>query len=244
MRFRVLLLTYLALWSTTANSESKSNDPAISLELLGGHKILQFEDATRLSDIIIQAKNNGASLDYPLASALFDTSSDANNISQNLKQKVLLQLEHVGQANSSLFKFIESHEFAPRLISYIDFDQIRLDRKKNPLLKGSLALSTPERIETITFVGNIARTYKKENYKGLPLSTVLEDLELLATESRLAPVVIYPDAQIVFPKSGSWDTKEYYLPPLSIVYIPFEEYATSQLDKDIVKLLTQLKTPL
>ncbi len=244
MRFRAFLFSCLAMCSTVAHSEIKSNDPALSVELLGKHKLLQFENEIRLSDIIILAQENGLSLSYPLASTLFDSSPDAENASKELKLKVLSQLEKLGEESSSIYGFIEGNDFSPRLISHLDFDDIRLDKRTNPLLKGTLTLSAPERVESIIFIGNIKKTYKTNNYKGLPLSSVLENIAPLAKDMKVAPVVIYPDAHIAFPKPGSWDTKEYYLPPLSIVYIPFEEYKTSQLDRDIVKLLTQLKTPL
>lgn len=128
------------------------------------------------------------------------------------------------------------------MLSAIDVDSIRLDKFDNPLLQGQLALSAPKRKEKVLYVGNLEKVYAVENQAGIALHEQVDNLRSGDIgELAYPPILIYPDGKVVHPHHGSWLTTQYYLPPLTMVYIPFDEFEKSQMDKDIVALLAQRK---
>ena len=106
----------------------------------------------------------------------------------------------------------------------------------------SSILVCAKREEKVLYVGNVEKVYAVENQAGIPLHEQITNLRSSDIgELAYPPILIYPDGKIVHPHHGSWLTTQYYLPPLTMVYIPFDEFETSQMDKDIVALLAQRK---
>ncbi|MBO0160269.1 capsule biosynthesis GfcC family protein, partial [Vibrio parahaemolyticus] len=75
---------------------------------------------------------------------------------------------------------------------------------------------------------------------GIPLQKQIENLKSSIGALSTPPVLIYPDGHVVKPHHGAWLTAQYYLPPLTLVYIPFGDLEYSEMDQDIIRLLTQL----
>lgn len=216
--------------------------PPLQVELVGTGKALQFEHPTRLDNILKLAQEQNVVLQYPLAISLFDDSEQAQQESLALKNTVLNQMIQYNLVGHPFYKFIQQSLFAPRVLSTIDVDLIRLDKFDNPLLQGQLALSAAKREEKVLYVGNLEKVYAVENQTGIPLHEQITNLRSSDIgELAYPPVLIYPDGKIVHPHHGSWLTTQYYLPPLTMVYIPFDKFETSQMDKDIVALLAQRK---
>ncbi|WP_104041583.1 capsule biosynthesis GfcC family protein [Vibrio hyugaensis] len=216
--------------------------PPLQVELTGTGKALQFEQPTRLDNILKLAQEQNLVLQYPLTITLFDDSKQAQQESLALKNAVLNQMIQYNLIDHPFYKFIQQSQFAPRVLSAIDVDQIRLDKFDNPLLKGQFALSAPERAEKVLYVGNVDKVYAIKNLAGIPLHEQVDSLKS-SEVGKLAqpPILIYPNGEVVTPHHGSWLTKQYYLPPLTMVYIPFDDFEQSPMDQDIVKLLSQRK---
>ncbi|AYO21214.1 YjbG polysaccharide synthesis-related protein [Vibrio owensii] len=215
--------------------------PPLQVELVGG-KALQFELPTRLDNILKLAQEQNLVLQYPLAISLFDDSEQAQQESLALKNAVLNQMIQYNLVGHPFYKFIQQSQFAPRVLSAVDVDQIRLDKFDNPLLKGQFALSAPQRAEKVLYVGNVDKVYAIKNLAGIPLHEQVDSLKSSEVdELAQPPILIYPNGEVVTPHHGSWLTKQYYLPPLTMVYIPFDDFEQSPMDQDIVKLLSQRK---
>ncbi|TNZ67514.1 YjbG polysaccharide synthesis-related protein, partial [Vibrio parahaemolyticus] len=107
---------------------------------------------------------------------------------------------------------------------------------------GNLSLHTPKRTDKVLFLGNLDKIVVIKDQQGIPLSNILENIGAVYDNRKPYPVIIYPDGNVVTPAKGSWRNTYYYLPPLSIVYFPFDDYQQSELDQNIVELLTLLKT--
>ncbi|WP_045460474.1 capsule biosynthesis GfcC family protein [Vibrio hyugaensis] len=216
--------------------------PPLQVELTGTGKALQFEQPTRLDNILKLAQEQNLVLQYPLTITLFDDSKQAQQESLALKNAVLNQMIQYNLIDHPFYKFIQQSQFAPRVLSDVDVDQIRLDKFDNPLLKGQFALSAPERAEKVLYVGNVDKVYAIKNLAGIPLHEQVDSLKSSEVgELAQPPILIYPNGEVVTPHHGSWLTKQYYLPPLTMVYIPFDDFEQSPMDQDIVKLLSQRK---
>ncbi|HDM8227019.1 TPA: capsule biosynthesis GfcC family protein [Vibrio campbellii] len=216
--------------------------PPLQVELVGTGEALQFEQPTRLDNILKLAQEQNVVLQYPLAISLFDDSEQAQQESLALKNAVLNQMIQHNLIGHPFYKFIQQSQFAPRVLSAVDVDQIRLDKFDNPLLKGQFALSAPQRAEKVLYVGNVDKVYAIKNLAGVPLHEQVDSLKNSEVgELAQPPILIYPNGEVVTPHHGSWLTKQYYLPPLTMVYIPFDDFEQSPMDQDIVKLLSQRK---
>ncbi|WP_199453623.1 capsule biosynthesis GfcC family protein [Vibrio owensii] len=235
-----LTASFLAV-PATVQAQNHTPSP-LNIELVGTGKALQFQQAARLESILKQAQEQQVALQYPLAVTLFDNSETALQESTALKNSVLNQMIQHNLVAHPFYKFIQQSQFAPRVLSAIDVDRIRLDKFDNPLLQGLFALSAPKREEKVLYVGNVEKVYAIENQAGIPLDEQITNLRSSDIgELAYPPILIYPDGKVVHPHHGSWLTTQYYLPPLTMVYIPFNKFESSQMDKDIVALLAERK---
>lgn len=254
MSKRLLPLLSLALFASTniapAFAQSTPNKPPyLNVELVGVGKQLQFEQPARLADVLKQAQQQDFVLRYPLGTTIFDISAGALRESTELKNSVLIQMIQHGLSFRPFYQFIQNSQFAPRVFSAVDLDDVRLDKLKNTLLSGDVALTSLHREEKVIYLGNLDKVYSVKAQAGIPLKQQITNLKNEIGELAYPPILIYPDGNIVQPHHGSWLTTQYYLPPLTMVYIPFDEFETSKMDQDIVKLLTQrqptsMKSPL
>lgn len=222
-----------------AQTETSAMQP-LNVELLEAGKQLQFQEPARLENVLALAKEQNTSLQYSLGTTLFDKSERAEKTSIALKNSVLNQMIQHNLVAHPFYKFIKKQSFAPRLLSAIDVDKIRLNKFDNPLLRGNYLLASPLREEKVYYLGNLSSVYSVKAQAGIPLQRQIENLKSNIGTLSTPPVLIYPDGHVVKPHHGAWLTTQYYLPPLTLVYIPFGELEYSEMDQDIVRLLTQL----
>ncbi|MDF4751162.1 capsule biosynthesis GfcC family protein, partial [Vibrio parahaemolyticus] len=157
-----------------------------------------------------------------------------------LKNSVLNQMIQHNLVAHPFYKFIQKQSFAPRVLSAIDVDKVRLNKFDNPLLHGNYVLVSPLREEKVFYLGNLNSVYSVKEQAGIPLQRQIENLKSNIGTLSTPPVLIYPDGHVVKPHHGAWLTTQYYLPPLTLVYVPFDDLEYSEMDQDIVRLLTQL----
>jgi hypothetical protein len=246
MSKRLLPLLGVALLASTSSTYvsaqlAPDNTSYLNVDLVGVGKQLQFEQPARLVDALKQAQQQDLILQYPLGTTLFDSSEHSLRESTALKNSVLNQMIQQNLVAHPFYKYLQKHQFAPRVFSAVDLDSIRLDKFNNPLIDGDLSLVSLQREEKIFYLGNLDNIYSVKDQAGIPLKQQIANLERDFGELAYPPILIYPDGNVVQPHHGSWLTTQYYLPPLTMVYIPFEEFKNSEMDQDIVKLLTQLK---
>ncbi|NNN57173.1 YjbG polysaccharide synthesis-related protein [Vibrio sp. 1-2 (7-a)] len=222
-----------------AQTETSAMQP-LNVELLEAGKQLQFQEPARLENVLALAKEQNTSLQYSLGTTLFDKSERAEKTSTALKNSVLNQMIQHNLVAHPFYKFIKKQSFAPRLLSAIDVDKIRLNKFDNPLLRGNYLLASPLREEKVYYLGNLSSVYSVKAQAGIPLQRQIENLKSNIGALSTPPVLIYPDGHVVKPHHGAWLATQYYLPPLTLVYIPFGELEYSEMDQDIVRLLTQL----
>lgn len=213
----------------------------LSIEVLQQERIFNFSQPARLSDALQSLNAQNVVVEYPLATTLFDESQQAKKKVSELKYSISYALINKDLASHPFYKFIQQQNFAERVISSIDIDEIRLYQKKNPLLSGSYSLTAPKRIKKIYYLGNLNSANALSGVYGISYNDQQAKLSRLLRKESLSPVFIYPDGKVVSPEISYWLNNQYFLPPMTIVYFPFESYETSQLDKNIVKLLTFLK---
>ncbi|MCR9364204.1 capsule biosynthesis GfcC family protein [Vibrio antiquarius] len=217
-----------------------STTQSLNVELLEVGKQLQFQGPTRLESVLALAKEQSFSQQYPLGTTLFDKSERAEKTSTALKNSVLNQMIQHNLVAHPFYKFIQKQSFAPRVLSAIDVDKVRLNKFDNPLLHGNYVLVSPLREEKVFYLGNLNSVYSVKGQAGIPLQRQIENLKSNIGTLSTPPVLIYPDGHVVKPHHGAWLTTQYYLSPLTLVYVPFDDLEYSEMDQDIVRLLTQL----
>ncbi|MGR5423334.1 capsule biosynthesis GfcC family protein [Vibrio sp. PNB22_4_1] len=242
MSKRLSALLTLSLFASTSFAQSSvKNLDSLQVALLGTGKQLQSEQPVRLEDVLKLAQAQQMVLQYPLGTTLFDESEHAKQETTALKNTVLNQMIQYNLAAHPLYTFIQHQPFAPRVLSAVDIDQVRLDKFDNPLLRGKLSLAAATRDEQVRYLGNLDNVFAVSSQAGIPMQQQLDNLASRIGELSQPPVLIYPDGNVVQPHHGAWLNTQYYLPPLTMVYIPFESLEESEMDQNIIKLLTQLK---
>ncbi|EHK5109912.1 capsule biosynthesis GfcC family protein [Vibrio parahaemolyticus] len=243
MSKRLLILFGLVIPLLSIHSFAQtetSTTQSLNVELLEVGKQLQFQGPTRLESVLALAKEQSVSQQYPLGTTLFNKSERAEKTSTALKNSVLNQMIQHNLVAHPFYKFIQKQSFAPRVLSAIDVDKVRLNKFDNPLLHGNYVLVSPLREEKVFYLGNLNSVYSVKEQAGIPLQRQIENLKSNITTLSTQPVLIYPDGHVVKPHHGAWLTTQYYLPPLTLVYVPFDDLEYSEMDQDIVRLLTQL----
>ncbi|EIJ2376001.1 capsule biosynthesis GfcC family protein [Vibrio alginolyticus] len=243
MSKRLLTLLGLVMPLLSIHSFAQTETSTIqqlNVELLEVGKQLQFQGPARLESVLTLAKEQSVSLQYSLGTTLFDKSERAEKNATALKNSVLNQMIQHNLVAHPFYKFIQKQSFAPRLLSAIDVDKVRLNKFDNPLLRGNYVLASPLREEKVYFLGNVNSVYSITEQAGIPLQRQIENLKSNIGTLSTPPVLIYPDGHVVKPHHGAWLTTQYYLPPLTLVYVPFGDLERSEMDQDIILLLTQL----
>ncbi|WP_273980849.1 capsule biosynthesis GfcC family protein [Vibrio parahaemolyticus] len=240
-RLLTLFILVMPLLSTHsfAKTETSTTQP-LNVELLEVGKQLRFQGPARLESVLALAIEQNVSLQYSLGTTLFDKSDRAEKTSTALKNSVLNQMIQHNLIAHPFYKFIQKQSFAPRLLSAIDVDKVRLNKFENPILYGNALLASPLREEKVYYLGNLNSVYSVKDQAGIPLQRQIKNLKSNIGTLSTPPVLIYPDGHVVKPHHGAWLTTQYYLPPLTLVYVPFGNIEYSEMDQDIVRLLTQL----
>lgn len=239
--FWVLFLFVGMSFAPAMAKPASESQTSLQVDLLGIGKQLQSEHPLRLEEVLKLAQAQQMVLQYPLGTTLFDESEHAKQETTALKNTVLNQMIQYNLITHPLYKFIQRQQFAPRVLSGVDIDQVRLDKFANPLLSGQLSLATVTRHDQIRYLGDLDNIFVVSSQMGIPLQQQLENLTSRIGELPQPPVLIYPDGHVVQPHYGAWLNTQYYLPPYTMVYIPFESLEESEMDQNIIKLLTQLK---
>ncbi|MGY6389682.1 capsule biosynthesis GfcC family protein [Vibrio parahaemolyticus] len=240
-RLLTLFILVMPLLSTHsfAKTETSTTQP-LNVELPEVGKQLRFQGPARLESVLALAIEQNVSLQYSLGTTLFDKSDRAEKTSTALKNSVLNQMIQHNLIAHPFYKFIQKQSFAPRLLSAIDIDKVRLNKFENPILYGNALLASPLREEKVYYLGNLNSVYSVKDQAGIPLQRQIKNLKSNIGTLSTPPVLIYPDGHVVKPHHGAWLTTQYYLPPLTLVYVPFGNIEYSEMDQDIVRLLTQL----
>ncbi len=240
-RLLILFILVMPLLSTHsfAKTETSTTQP-LNVELPEVGKQLRFQGPARLESVLALAIEQNVSLQYSLGTTLFDKSDRAEKTSTALKNSVLNQMIQHNLIAHPFYKFIQKQSFAPRLLSAIDVDKVRLNKFENPILYGNALLASPLREEKVYYLGNLNSVYSVKDQAGIPLQRQIKNLKSNIGTLSTPPVLIYPDGHVVKPHHGAWLTTQYYLPPLTLVYVPFGNIEYSEMDQDIVRLLTQL----
>lgn len=238
-----LIVISVLVMSVKSYADTASQRAPLSLQLWNQNKTLNFPTATRLDSAILTFENQVSRIEYPLATTLFDESDLARREVENLKYSILYQLIQRDLVNHPFYQFINEQSFAKRVVSHIDIDNVRLRSQNNPLLSGHYSIASPKRHNEVWLMGNVFSVRPIDGLigKSLDETKAIIDQHIVAKATPIT--IIYPDGEIVEPELGYWLNVEYFLPPMTIVYVPFEQDNASSLNKDIVKLLTFLKMP-
>lgn len=241
---RLTIAFFFILVNFPSYALEKVKDDYLTLTLSKSNQEFKFSSSTRLSQALTAIEKHNVYVTYPLSTTLFSLNpSDVKQTRLNKEYTLDLMKEHKLN-KTEFFNFIQRSSYFKRVISNIDLDNIRLNNKSNPLLKGKYALSVGKRESPLLVLGNTPNIETISAKENISLRSLFNTDSSLFKNIEHAPVLIYPDGKITQSHIGSWKTKSYSLPPGTIIYIPFYKFESSPLDKTIVELLINMNTAL
>lgn len=177
---------------------------------------LSFDQPVRLVDALNVAQSNKVVITYPLAAYIATLTPSAEFIAEVEDNLNIVSSE----AQATAFAhYLKQQTFNEKLIHNLDIDVIRLDERQNPLLRGDLALFTPNKSQPIV-VGAV--TNQEHQLKtGTSLESQWNDIDFLDAAQKHQPIIIQPDGTVFKTDIGYWVSQEHYLAAGSIVYVPF-----------------------
>ncbi|MDW2276056.1 MULTISPECIES: capsule biosynthesis GfcC family protein [unclassified Vibrio] len=242
--FRLTIAFFFILVNLPLYASEQVKDDYLTLKLSNSSQEFKFSSSTRLHQALTALEKHNVYLTYPLSTTLFSLNPSDVEQARLSKERVLDLMKEYKLNKTELFNFIQRSGTSKRVISNIDLDTVRLNKKNNPLLKGKYILSVGERGIPLLVLGNTPKVATIPTEENMSLSSLLNDETSLFKNLEHAPVLIYPDGKLTQSHIGNWKTKSYSLPPGTIIYIPFYKFEKSPLDKAIVELLINMNTAL
>lgn len=185
---------------------------------------------------------------FPLGFQLFDTNREPE--AQELKQKVLEQLQSLAASEDKLsvsaqllINQIKRWDIGYRLFTSLDWDQVRIEAKHNPLLRGNYELILTQRYDHVFFEGLVFKPQSLALSRAKSLVDYTQKLPLLSSAHLSYAWVIYPDGHVQRVGYALWNEQLINLTPNSVVFFGFDsdEPRFTNLEQDIVKLITMRK---
>lgn len=212
---------------------------------------LEYSIPVRLSQVLsdIPSFSQTITFDgYSIANKMFN--HDKHKKASQLKQTVLNRLQE--QLSSDLTKnktigaLIEQVRTWPigyREFVSLDYDQVRLHPKNDPLLSGRFELVQGMRTSTISIEGAVYQASKVSMSANQTLSDYLTSVKLLPEAHKSYAWVIYPDGESKRVGYAYWNDEGVSLTPGSTIFIGLDSDSdeTIELEKSITQLLSMRK---
>jgi hypothetical protein len=228
--FKILFLICLSFSLLLGNTVNAT--PILEVKIPQADISLKYQVAPRLSQLLNDARNN---IDYPpyhLGSSLLNLDHDKNNKIKTKKSILLKIIEDQAKTTSemkNLHSIIVSLNLFYREAVSLDLEEIQLNAKLNPILKGHYLLSLPTRPNVITVIdpANSDKVVKVQLVPGYSLKNYLNEyyLKINKTNFDLPNNIelIQADKQHITPNIALWNNNKYFLSPGSIIFIGLDK---------------------
>lgn len=218
---------------------------------LVGHNVkLQYQEAVRLDQVLSDALKQTEILEqnntFDEGYRLFDSSKQ--DTVDKLYSSVVLRLKKLAEDNdystvaTQLLQQVQSHQYAYRIVTSLDIDNVRLDLSRNPKMPGDYELSLSER-PSVVYLDGLA-TPKSVTFSSFyDVAHYVEQGELNDEASKSYAWVISPDGTTSKVGTAYWNNQQRHVIPGSIIFVGFDSNRSvlAALEQDIISLLTMVK---
>jgi hypothetical protein len=228
-----------------------ASEPELSVSLPTLSTVLSYQNPVRLSQALSDTqtllREKGAAPTFWLAAQLLE--KDKNIQIEQLKANILKKLQLLGNEESEselkaklLSSFITSHHFNFRHFISLDNDRVRIQKEKNPLLKGKFKLLTPSRTSRIRIIGSEVPEQIVPFLEHASIDDYLQSSILPENSNTSIVYIIQPDGDLTEVSNTYWKRKPVFFTPGAILFVGFnslpEQY--SSLNEQIAELLRYL----
>jgi hypothetical protein len=245
---KVTALIFSACSLITASNASAQ---ALKVNLPSTDIALEYAQPQRLDQVftdVIAQKPSPSPVNFPIANQLFNLEKQEQT--EQFKQQVLKKLAALASGSGKqkesigiLIKQIKEWPVGYRESITLDFDEIRLQAKANPMLSGEYEFIIPGRSNTVSFEGLLFSPQQVEFQSDQSLNDYLRKLNLLSSAHPSYAWVIYPDGHYIKAGYAYWNNDNTQLTPGSVVFLGYNSDASEiqNIETDIVKLIRMRK---
>lgn len=223
-----------------------ANSP-LRIDLMPQALTLQYPQPVRLDKALsdIEANSQQHSIHrYPLMNQLFNLNkqSIADRKQQHVIEELNAAILRFPEQKSnliSLANLVASWKLGYRETISLDYDAVRLDAAKNPLLRGHFRFQTFVRPTTIHITGLVTSPSDATILPGYAASHYLNHTLKLSGADKSFVWIIYPNGETKQVGYAYWNDQHTALPPGSTLFIGFDDKNTilAGLEKEIVALI-------
>ncbi|WP_159656109.1 capsule biosynthesis GfcC family protein [Vibrio atypicus] len=230
---------------------SNASAQALKVNLPSTGIALEYAQPQRIDQVftdVIAQKPSPSPVNFPIANQLFNLEKQEQ--SEQFKQQVLKKLTDLtsgsGKQKKSigiLIEQIKDWQVGYRESITLDFDEIRLQSKANPMLSGEYEFIIPGRSNTVSFEGLLFSPQQVDFKSNQTLSDYLGKLNLLSSAHPSYAWVIYPNGHYIKAGYAYWNNDSTQLTPGSVVFLGYnsDTREMQNIEKDIVKLISMRK---
>lgn len=253
MNIKQIIVLCMTLSSSIAAADSTTSPMAsVNVTIPTEKIVLTYKQPVRLERVLADSLTHNqynSALSYPLANQLFNQDKEQQAV--KMKEEVLGRLvEMMNQQptlKTSLHLLIEQikrWDVGYREFINLDYDAVRLQQSKNPMLNGHYEFIVPERKQHLLIEGLLLRTQKVDLVSGKTVAQYLSEALTLSSASSSYAWVIYPDGYSKKVGYAYWNDEKSTLAPGSTIFIGFDSESTDllSLEEKIVALIGMRKS--
>ncbi|GAB3520367.1 capsule biosynthesis GfcC family protein [Photobacterium alginatilyticum] len=147
--------------------------------------------------------------------------------------------EEQSQAAFKLAAYIENLKVGQRIFTPLDYDIVRIEPAKNPLVNNDMTLVLPSRPSTVLITGAVTEPKVVSWQERGNANSYLKHAVTLNNSANSEVWVIQPDGQVEQHPIAYWNQKHFEIAPGATIYLGFsslpDEFNT--INEDIVNLL-------
>lgn len=167
------------------------------------------------------------------------------------KQHVISQLKQLAslwkgdgereqsQAALKLAAYIENLKIGQRIFTPLDYDQVRIESAKNPLVNHDMTLVLPSRPSTVLITGSITEPKAVSWQERGNANSYLKQVVILSNSNNSEVWVVQPDGHVEQHPIAYWNKKHFDIAPGATIYLGFSSLPDEfkSINEDIVNLL-------
>jgi len=238
--------------SVSSSTDSQSLNVIVTTSLNNQHQLqLSYPAPVRIEQVLRDsiANINQLTLSNEQAKgSIFWTSAALfKYFPHSQKQHVISQLELLAknkkgeqrQAVLSLVAQLQQLQIGQRIFTPLDYDQIRVNSARNPLVSQNMTLVLPSRPSTVLITGAVLQTKWVNWQERLDANGYLEQVVLLSNAENSKAWVIQPDGKVEQHPIAYWNQNHLDIAPGAAIYLGFSSLPAefSTINEDIVNLL-------
>ena len=245
---------------TVTSKENQSVKITVKTSLDSKHQLeLNYPIPVRVNQILSDSIANINQLALTQKQTQFASSNDIfwtgaalfERFPNSQKQLVVSQLtqlaslweregkEEQRQAALKLAAYIENLKVGQRIFTPLDYDLVRIEPAKNPLVNNDMTLVLPSRPSTVLITGAVTEPKVVSWQERGSANIYLKQIVILSNSDNSEVWIIQPDGHVEQHPIAYWNKKHFDIAPGATIYLGFSSLpdAFKSINEDIVNLL-------